>query len=288
MPEGEAFRSARGAILGELAKDYDVATFVISSATTAKEFGARVSQLSPSCLVLMDNSSVSLLRSLQRQGDRALPPAVVLMAAFLREIKGNLANLAGVVYEVPGITAFLQLRAIVAKPVNRVGVIHRPTFANFVERERALAQKEQFTLVPIQVPRDPSVDDIHQALDDLRGLNVDAIWVLNDSGLIRDTAFFQAAWLESAPQLGVPIIVNVSSLIDPSLQFGTIGILPDHEALGTQAANLVLDLADADWKLDESAIELPTSTITIVDMSQVNSRFELAKDAQRRIDKALE
>ncbi|HKQ68233.1 MAG TPA: hypothetical protein VJT73_02790, partial [Polyangiaceae bacterium] len=246
-----------------------------------------IDRVRPSCLVLMDNSTVSLLRALQKQRPQ-LPPAVILMTAFLQDIKGELTNVEGVVYEVPGVTAFVQLRTIVAKPINRVGVVHRPAFARFIERERTLASKEQITLVTATVPRDPSPPDVASAIETLRKHRVDALWILNDSGLIRSPTFLQEAWLEPVAELGVPIVVNVQTLIDPRLQFGTLAVLPDHEALGSQVANMILDLADNGFKVDGPLIELPTSTITIVDMTQLNTKFELRKDAQKHFDKALQ
>ncbi|HKQ68448.1 MAG TPA: hypothetical protein VJT73_03875 [Polyangiaceae bacterium] len=287
MPEGEAFQTARHAIVTELSKKFDFVTQTVDSRTTPSDLLTQIEYVKPLCMILMDNSSVALLRALQRQRGPRLPPSVVLMAAFLQDIKGELTNIEGVVYEVPGVTAFVQLRSIVAKPVNRIGVIHRPAFARFVERERALAAKEQIALVSEQVPRDPSPSDITRALDRLREANIDALWILNDIGLIKTQTFLEEAWLDAVGDLRVPVVVNVQTLVDPRLQFGTLAVVPDHEALGVQAANMVLDLADAGWTIKSSTVELPTSTITIVDMTQLNTKFEIRKDAQKHIDKSV-
>jgi hypothetical protein len=65
--------------------------------------------------------------------------------------------------------------------------------------------------------------------------------------------------------------------------------LPDHTALGSQAANMVLDIADNDWKLAQGSIlQLPLSTQTTVDLRQVKERFSMQSDALQQIDRILE
>jgi len=65
-------------------------------------------------------------------------------------------------------------------------------------------------------------------------------------------------------------------------------VVPDHEALGLQAGNLIFDLAEAGWQTERHAIDLPLSVKTIVDLRQTRDRFQLRPDAIDRIDKALE
>ena len=86
----------------------------------------------------------------------------------------------------------------------------------------------------------------------------------------------------------VPTIVGAASLVSPSQSFGTFAVLPDHTALGTQAANLLLDIAEHDWQLPSAGAQLPLSTTTTVDLTQARERFMLRPSALGQVDKVLE
>jgi hypothetical protein len=291
MPDSESFRSVRRTLVNEVKQDLDVVTHIIDGRTTAAEFTAKLEASGAASVVLMDNPTVKLYRAYQsaRKGKGAIIPAVVVMASFLEELKAELLNASGVAYEVPGVTAFVQLRSVIERPVRRVGVVHRPAFGPFVERQSALAAKEQIVLVPARVPVDASAPVIKQALADLRSQGqIDAIWVLNDNGLLRDAGFLEAAWREEIAAMGVPVVVGVPTLVSPEARFGTFAVLPDLDALGTQAANVLLDVAESDWQASEHPVELPVSTRTVVNIRQVREHFGLRAGALKRIDRALE
>ena len=112
--------------------------------------------------------------------------------------------------------------------------------------------------------------------------------MLNDNGLIRDSAFLAESWRAELSDAKIPLLVGVPNLVDPAETLGTLAAVPDHEALGLQAANLIFDLADNDWNVAERAIELPLSVKTVVDVKQVRERFGLKLDALKHIDRPLE
>jgi putative ABC transport system substrate-binding protein len=167
--------------------------------------------------------------------------------------------------------------------------VYRSDFAAFVAEQKALAAKEQVEIVGINLDRSPSESSIEAALRTLRvDHHIDAIWVLNDNGLLKDPEFRGRAWRSELAAMGVPVIVGAANLVNASSPFGTFAVLPDHNALGVQAANLVFDLADDDWKAAEHDTEYPLSTITVVDGNQVRTRFGLRADAHTRIDRFVE
>jgi MerR family transcriptional regulator/heat shock protein HspR len=131
--------------------------------------------------------------------------------------------------------------------------------------------------------------DVRAALEGFRAEgDIDALWVLNDNGLLRDGDFVQAAWRHEVDALGVPVVVGVPTLVSPDVHFGTFAVLPDLDALGVQAANILLDVAEGGWNASEHPIELPISTLTVVNMRQVRREFGLREGGQRGIDRALE
>jgi ABC-type uncharacterized transport system substrate-binding protein len=180
------------------------------------------------------------------------------------------------------------LRMVLSTPVNRVGVIYRPAFSRFVERQKALAARESVELVPMAVPADVSPDQLRGALGKLaQPGKIDALWILNDNGLIRDSDFIAQTWRRVLRDVSIPVVVGVPNLVDPSEAFGTLAVVPDDEALGLQAANLILDMAENGWNVSAHPIELPLSVKTVVDIKQVRERFGLRQGALQRIDQAL-
>jgi putative ABC transport system substrate-binding protein len=67
-----------------------------------------------------------------------------------------------------------------------------------------------------------------------------------------------------------------------------LAVVPDYEALGLQAANLIFDLSENDWQVERHPVELPLSVKTVVDVNLVRANFGLQPDALKHIDKALE
>jgi len=271
-------------------KNFNVSTFTVSPGTTANDLGQAVARTSPACLVLMNNATVVLYREYQStHRDEKLPPAVVVMTSFLEELRGGLKNTTGIAYEVPGVTAFVDLRSVIKAPVRRVGVVYRPRFRSFVERQKQLATREQIDLVGAEVGKEVDAQGLRAALHTLlAGEKVDVLWMLNDNELIKNAQFLDDTWRSEIAQARVPLVVGVPNLVDPRTPLGSFAVVPDHEALGLQTANLIFDLAENGWRADEHDVELPLSVKTVADLKQLRDAFGLKQDALRHIDQALE
>jgi hypothetical protein len=139
------------------------------------------------------------------------------------------------------------------------------------------------------VPSDVTAAGQREALHNLaRKSKVDAVWMLNDNGLVRDAEFVDDTWRTELSDAKMPLIVGVPNLVAPDSPLGTLAVVPDHEALGLQAANLLFDLSDSDWRAEAHPVELPLSVKTVVDIKQVRANFGLRADALKHIDRALE
>jgi hypothetical protein len=290
MPNSSDFIDVRRGLVGEIQKNWNVTTLVVTKDTTATEVAAAVERVKPACVVVMNNATLSLFQAYETSHkDRAAIPTVVVMASFLDEIRGQLRRATGISYEVPGVTAFVNLRAILQTPVNRVGVVYRPGFKGFVKRQKELAAKEHVTIIPRELSRDFTAEELREALRKLLKTDrVDALWMLNDNLLVRDAQFLEETWRVELRGTKVPLIVGVANLVDPAASLGTMAVVPDHEALGMQAGNLIFDLAEGGWQVEQHKVDLPLSVKTIVDLRQVRERFQLREDAAARIDKGLE
>jgi hypothetical protein len=286
MPDSPPFRVVRQSMVEELQGDFNIATVLVPRGTTVAAFGAAIEQRHPRAVVVMDNPVLSLYHRFAQRNPA--PPVIAVMTSFLEELP-NLSNTTGITYEVPGVTAFVQLRSVIARPVRRVAVLHRPKFRDFIERQVRLAKKEQVTLVPIEVSAEPTVPEILAALREAREKSqADALWILNDNGLLRDASFREAAWRPELNRFDIPVVVGLSSLVAAEARFGTFAVVPDHEALGVQSAQLVFKLADSDWHLDRQTIEPPISTVTIANLRRLKALFGLREGAAERVDRVVE
>lgn len=290
MPSSAPFQATRRGLMGELGTAFNLSTFVVGPDTTAQGFASALTAAHPVCLVLMNNTTVRLYRDYQSaRAGQSFPPAVVVMTSYLEDIRAQLKNTTGIAYEVPGVTAFVGLRDIVKVPISRIGVIHAPSSAGFIERQRTLAAKEQIALVPIEIESQPGLRQIQEAFRTLRyGKRIDALWVLNDNRLLKNGKFLLDVWQPQVEALRVPVIVGTAPLVNAEAPFGTFAVLPDHAALGGQAANLVLDLSENGWDAAAHDIDLPLSTVNVLDVPSARERFGLRESALNHVDLPLE
>ncbi len=290
MPNSPNFVEVRKSLVSEVQKNFNIHTYAVGPQTTAADFASVIQTVRPVCVVLMNNATMNLYRQYQTANPTTpMPPAVLLMASFVEEVQPRLRRATGISYEVPGVTAFVHLRSVIGVPINRVGVIYRLPFRRFVERQKLLAAKEHVDLISVSVPDDVTAAGLREALHNLAtSSKVDAVWMLNDNGLVRNAAFVDDTWRAELSESKLPLIVGVPNLVEPSFPLGTLAVVPDHEALGLQAANLLFDLADNDWQVESHPVELPLSVKTVVDIKLVRANFGLRPDALKHIDKPLE
>ena len=276
-------------LVGDLSAEFNIVTIPAEVGTSIATLGAQLAAVKPVCIVAMDNRTVRLYRDLQRAWpERKFPPAVILMTSFLDQVIGTLRDATGIAYEVPVVTSFVTVREISKKPVRTIGVVHRRVFSDVVAAQTRLASVEKLSVVAAEVDDDPSPHDVDDALYKLmHEREVDALWVLNDNALLTRDALAES-WLPRLHQRPIPVVVGVSALVHPEVQFGTFAVLPDHERLGAQAANMIFELADNHWQLKDRSIELPLSVRTVVDIGQLKHHFGLQPGALKKIDEVLE
>jgi hypothetical protein len=291
MPPSANFQDVRRSLLAEVQRDFNVATLTVTLSTGMEELAGAIQRLSPACIVLMNNSTVSLYREYQHAHQSAgkFPPSVVVMASFIDELRPTLINATGIAYEVPGVTAFVDLRSVIKAPIRRVGVVYRPSFRQFIARQKELAEKEQIELVAVEVGKGVYADRLRSSLHLLLvDEKVDALWMLNDNELIKSSEYLDQTWRAELRNASVPLVVGVPNLVNPRTPLGSFAVVPDHEGLGLQTANVIFELAETGWRADQHGVELPISIKTLADVKQLRAKFGLKDDALQHIDRALE
>lgn len=268
----------------ELGDDYDIVTLHFDATTTPQGIGNAIAATHPRCVVLMNNPTVRAYEQWQHASTATgFPPTVVLMASFLSDLNGRIANAAGIAYEVPAITMFVNMRSFLDRPTRRIGVVYRQPLHTFIENQRTLAAIENIELVPFAVGAHPSTRELDSALRRLRAAKVDAIWVPNDNGLFATRDQLVHAWLPNLKAAKLPVAVGVRALVNAKVPFGTFAVVPDHEAMGVQAANMIVDLASSGWHAD-GKVALPVSVKTILNVPLARELYRLREDQVSRLD----
>jgi hypothetical protein len=289
MPDSPSARATYDGIVEELAEEYDVLPrFIEEDAPTSAIAGIFAADR-PSAVVLMNNPTVRLYRKFQRESSAAerRVPAVAVLTSFLRESSGGIDNLTGIVYEVPLVTSMVNLRALLDQPVKKVGVLHRASFAAFVEEQRRLCKAEGFEVVSLEVSGDNRAE-IRNGLRRLReDKAVDAIWVLNDNVLL-DRDLLLRGWLPGLRGNKTPVVVNVSTLVSERVDFGTFAVVPDHRALGTQAAQILLGVAESNWRVPSGSFEFPLSVQKVLDIGFARENLRVTERELATIDRLVQ
>lgn len=289
MPETPQTREVWTGLSDELAGQYRLIAVRAEGATAAAAIGEGMRRHRPAAVVLMNNPTVVAYRKFQRESGLAkFPPAVIVMTSFLEGESTAIAGATGISYEVPLITVVTNLRKLIATPIDRIGVVARPPERDFVRRQAELAAREQIAVVVEEVSVRPNASEVKAAIRALKQ-QADSLWILNDDQLLTPNLIGDG-WLPGLEERPFrPTIVGAASLVSSSNSFGTFAVLPDHTALGVQAANILFDLADHDFALPDAVrVEAPLSTTTTVDLLQARERFQLREDALRQVDRILE
>jgi hypothetical protein len=289
MPETVQTQEVWSGLRDELGRDYRLVGVRVEGPDAAGDLGIAMERYRPNGIVLMNNPTVAAYRTYQeRAATKRFPPAVIVMTSFFEGQTNLVASATGISYEVPLITAVTNLRKVMAAPIERIGVVLRPSQRGYVQRQAALAAREQISVVAQEVGAGPNASEVKWALRKLKG-RIDALWVLDDDRLLTPRLIADG-WLPGLNEPPfTPTIVGAAALVSPRQSFGTFAVLPDHTALGVQAASILFDLAENNWVLPRDAqIQLPLSTTTTLDFVQARDRFSLRVDALQHVDRILE
>jgi putative ABC transport system substrate-binding protein len=253
----------QSALRAELAEDFDVWSCPIESAVDWPEAQRLIEEWRPVVVVLVDNPTAVLYRNWA--ANRKAPPAAILvMSAFVEELQPTIPNSVAVAFESPAVTSLVAVRSLLERRINRVGVLYREHFGNFIERQRRQLAEERITLVSESLTMRPSPAELRRGLRRLRREGVDALWVTNDNVLLSK-GMLASVWLPFAERYPMPIVVGVPTLVGHQVHFGLYAAAPDIEALGVQTADLVIALSSRGYHADARQVLPPLAARTYVD-----------------------
>lgn len=288
-PAGATFEEAREGILQTLGPSYSLRDFLVTGSTTVEDVVVAWKRCAPRVVVAMDNRSIALFRESRKLLGDSSVPLVALMGVRVDAAVGDQPNAAAINYEIPAVTTLVNLRAVLKAPVRRAGMIFRASMADVFARNAEFCKAENIELVGRMVPDTADAKSgLETALKSLLAdPGIDALVVVNDNFFLN-AALLRTVWLPLLSGWRHPVVVGVESLVRPGLGFGTFAVLPDHYALGSQAAGLIQEIEEAGWKVDGPRIDQPISVIKVLNLRGSKGCCRLRDGKAGEIDRILE
>ncbi len=247
----------------------------------------KIIELKPKVVVLMNNKAISLYKKYQKEVSAKVAPipSVSLMGILVESSIKDMKNATGIGYEIPIVTSTVNYRTILNKPIKKVGIVHRKIFSNFIAQNSTFCKREGIELVTVQLDR-KDISSLKKSLETLvKREKVDAIWIPNDNVLLKK----MKVWQDFAKKFKLPIIVGVQPLVTSRFSIGSYAVLPDNVALGSQAASVVFDIMDNNWKVPQDGfVQPPLSVFTIINYPLVNKYFKLEREDLSSVDRILD
>jgi hypothetical protein len=202
----------------------------------------------------------------------------------------GIENAEAISYEIPIVTSVINLRLLIGTPIRKVGIVHRELMKNLIEQNREACARENINIICRVIPNKagslslPLKKAINELLTDE---HVDALWIPNDNILISP-AFLTEVWIPQVNKFKKPVIVGIEVLASPSLDFGMLAVIPDHNALGVQAASLIINAKENNWKVHTGNVDPSLSVYKILNLRKAQELYNIKKENCKNIDKILE
>jgi ABC-type uncharacterized transport system substrate-binding protein len=288
---GKDFDEVVKGMTEELSTDFTIHDFIIAKETEVPALVAQIKAVNPKIAVLLDNQSISLFKKYQNELPETakIIPTVSLMGILIDRLLKDMKNATGIFYEIPIVTSGVNMRAVLGVRIKKVGIVHRKFMSDFIGKSSTYCEKENIKIVPYELPDkgDDYTPLIKKGLKQLlKKDSVDAIWVPNDNTLLTPVTI-RDVWSQFAKESKIPVIVGVEILVNPTLDFGTFAVLPDHIALGSQAADMVYDIMDNDWDVAGRPVEPPLSVYKIINLPQAKNVFRVKDENLRNVDRIV-
>jgi hypothetical protein len=287
--KGVEFEDVSNVIKSELSTDFEVNDLIISKKSGTNDVCRTLEMYKPKLVVLIDNVAVNLFIQYQTKLGDSVPyvPSLALMGVLIEDAIQDLKNAAGITYEIPAVSAVLGLQSVMFTKISRIGVIHRDFCDKFINWNKEVCFKKGLQLFSRSLPNKSSNYTLllkEQIKDLVEHQRIECLWIPNDNVLLQPQ-FVKNVWIPLVNEYKIPVIVGVESLVKPELNFGAFAVLPDHSALGNQAAGMVYQIQKNNWYIDSSKVEPPLSVIKVMNYRILKEQFSIRESALRGIDR---
>lgn len=270
-----AFREVSDVFIKEITLDaFDVHIHLVRDARSVEAFGEVFRRVKPKILILMDRRSTNLYLRYQHRQPQAtvFPPAILLMSMFISSETHQLINAVGIEYQIQAVTSLTNLRGLF-RDTKKVGVLYRPEIEPFIETQKVLCKAEKIELISRKIKLKKGgikPSQLRRAIQNLTQ-KVDALWIPNDSVLLSETLLTKA-WIPGLKGVKIPVVVGIEKFVDRSELIGHFAVVPDHQSLGEQAAELVLQIREDQWQLEPYMVYLPLGIKKILNKKKLSEK----------------
>jgi ABC-type uncharacterized transport system substrate-binding protein len=253
------FEEVLKGISDDIEGEISLIELVINDNSSVDDINKMFTQYNPRLVILMGNKAVNLYSDFQENNNKIkFPPAIAMAALFIDEFTKKITNFTAIRYEIPVVTSAVTMRSVLSKPVKKIGVIYRSWMKDTIEENKRYCRAEGIELVGIELPNKilNVSSTVKSALKTL-SKKVDAIWIVNDNGLLTRNALTKA-WLPLRKHSKLPAIVGIKQFIT-RIPLGSFAVIPDNYGLGAQAAGVIFDIIENNWILENTKILQPVS-----------------------------
>lgn len=289
---GSIFDQARNELVNELRDEFSVSICEINEAATIEQIASLFNSNGiPKSVVLIGNNAIRMYLKYSDQYKKKTEgiQVVTILALDVQRAVAGIPNVNAISYETPIVTALVNFRRVLDKPINKVGVIYRKAYQEFVVKQARFCRKENIEIKGLEISDDAGKHqtEITEALKTfLKKDPVDALWVVNDNILLKPELLGNV-WLPTLKKNKTPLIVGVEALANPKLNFGTFAVIPDPVALGEQAAEIIFDLKFDSWSHNGIMIHPAISTYSVLNVKKATEFTELEKLKVFEVSKVL-
>jgi hypothetical protein len=251
-----------------------------------------MNEFKPKIVILMDNLPILLYKEYQSSLPDTAPviPSIAFLAIYMDQTIKGMKNSIGVRYEIPVVASIANLRFLLDHPFKKVGVVHRAFMDSLIILNQEYCLKENIQLIPYSIPDEEKFwgfgGNLRKSLQKLCNKeNVDALWVLNDNALLTPD-LIKDVWQPLLKSYRIPVIVGVEALVNPKLRFGSYAVLPDHNALYRQVADVAYRIKDNNWEVPSSTIQQPVTVNDIANFTWL-AKYNIPKNKLTKIGKII-
>ena len=273
-PDGEIFKQTIQGMQSEFETSYSLEIINMSKEITEAQIEEKIKSVSPNVMVLMGNRAIKLYKNYTKTDPEknGSIPVIALLASQVEKATDALKNINGKAYETPMVTALVNFRSIFGMQLDNVGVVYRSVFKEFVLQHIEYCKREKITVKSILVGDDAAKHkrEIKTALKQLvQKDKVDVFWIPNDNRLLEPELLLNV-WIPTFLKYNIPVIVGVEALVKPEIKFGTYAVIPEPVAMGEQAAQIIFDLEESEWKFADKTIFPAISVYSVLNMRKLS------------------
>jgi hypothetical protein len=294
-PNGEAFMQALEGLESDLGDKYEVRRLDATLPNAADSLRGLVRAFSPQGLILMDSKAIVLAKEMGKDKAFARLPKFVTMTLKAEGAIQGLDSVAGIKFEVPAYTIFVNLRILSQRDYRKVGVFYRQCFSAFVEESRKFLAKENIELagecldcgVAGKLSPGAVSGKLRESMSRLASQKTDVIWMLADNTLVNETTL-KGFWLTYFKEYGLPVVVPLPNLASLELNLGMFGVWPDYRQLGMQAAQQIIQVFESGESPGKLGLEPLVSVQTVINLDMAQRvKWDLNKDKLYRVNSVL-